>query len=157
MADRPNYDPKKWVVYYSTCPASDDEPHKGYPSDTQPSINAQRAAIIAAAKEAGATILAAYQDTEARYYETTRAALSQAIADAMTRRAVLVVAKHDRLPTLMGCGYIADLVYQKGVRVKVLDMPDWDGQDPYQLAMTYGVAAGGVEFSRKIAKYLNQL
>ena len=138
-------DPTKWVAYYRT---STRRQNLG--------LDAQRAAVQAAALAAGATIVAEYQEQESGRYDN-RAALSQAVADTLHRRAVLVVAKHDRLPTLMGAGYIADLVYKKGVRVKVLDMPDWDGQDPYQLAMTYGVAAGGVEFSRKIAKYLNQL
>ena len=120
------HDPKKWVAYYRT---STRRQNLG--------LDAQRAAITAAAKEAGATIVAEYQEQESGR-NTSRAALGQAVADTLTRRAVLVVAKHDRLSR--NIAFASQIIFTRRVPVKILNFPDDATTDPLFFGIYFGLA-----------------
>lgn len=121
-----NYDPQKWVAYYRT---STRRQNLG--------LDAQRAAVTAAAQAAGATIVAEYQEQESGRHDN-RAALGQAVADTLTRRAVLVVAKHDRLTRDLS--FAANLIFVRRVPVKILNLPDEATSDPLLFGVYYGLA-----------------
>ena len=119
-------DPTKWVAYYRT---STRRQNLG--------LDAQRAAVQAAALAAGATIVAEYQEQESGRYDN-RAALSQAVADTLHRRAVLVVAKHDRLTRDLA--FATDLIFNKRVPTKILNLPDDATRDPLLFGVYFGLA-----------------
>lgn len=129
MDNQPNYDPKKWVAYYS-APAGDTT-----------AIDAQRADIAAAAQAAGATIIAEYQEQGRGLYDYN-SPLRKAISDTEGYRAVLVVAKHDRLSRDLS--FVANLIFNKKVPVKMLNLPDKATSDPATFGVYYGMADDGI-------------
>lgn len=129
MDNQPNYDPKKWVAYYS-APAGDTA-----------AIDAQRADIAAAAQAAGATIIAEYQEQGRGLYDY-KSPLRKAISDTEGYRGVLVVAKHDRLPRDLS--FVANLIFNQKVPVKMLNLPDKATSDPATFGVYYGMADDGI-------------
>lgn len=129
MDNQPNYDPKKWVAYYS-APAGDTA-----------AIEAQRADITAAAQAAGATIIAEHQEQGRGLYDYN-SPLRKAISDTEGYRAVLVVAKHDRLSRDLS--FVANLIFNQKVPVKMLNLPDKATTDPLLFGVYYGMAEDGI-------------
>ena len=129
MDNQPNYDPKKWVAYYS-APAGDTA-----------AIDAQREDVTAAAQAAGATIIAEYQEQGRGLYDYN-SPLRKAISDTEGYRAVLVVAKHDRLTRDLS--FVANLIFVRKVPVKILNLPDEATSDPLLFGVYYGMAEDGI-------------
>ena len=129
MDNQPNYDPKKWVTYYS-APAGDTA-----------AIDAQRDEVTAAAQAAGATIIAEYQEQGRGLYDYS-SPLRKAISDTEGYRAVLVVAKHDRLSRDLS--FVAKLIFNQKVPVKMLNLPDEATSDPLLFGAFVGMAERGI-------------
>lgn len=129
MDNQPNYDPKKWVVYYSA------------PVGDTAAIDAQREEVTAAAQAAGATIIAEYQEQGRGLYDYS-SPLRKAISDTEGYRAVLVVAKHDRLSRDLA--FVANLIFVRRVPVKILNLPDEATTDPLLFGAYYGMAEDGI-------------
>ena len=129
MDNQPNYDPKKWVAYYSA------------PVGDTADIEAQRAAVTAAAQAAGATIIAEHQE-QGRGLYNYNSPLRKAISDTEGYRAVLVVAKHDRLSRDLA--FVANLIFNQKVPVKMLNLPDEATTDPLLFGVYYGMAEDGI-------------
>lgn len=129
MDNQPNYDPKKWVAYYSA------------PVGDTAAIDAQRADITAAAQAAGATIIAEHQEQGRGLYDYN-SPLRKAISDTEGYRAVLVVAKHDRLSRDLS--FVANLIFNQKVPVKMLNLPDEATTDPLLFGVYYGMAEDGI-------------
>ena len=129
MDNQPNYDPKKWVAYYSA------------PVGDTAAIEAQRADITAAAQAAGATIIAEHQELGCGLYDYN-SPLRKAISDAEGYRAVLVVAKHYRLTRDL-C-FAANLIFVRKVPVKILNLPDDATTDPVLFGLYVGMAEDGI-------------
>lgn len=129
MDDQPNYDPKKWVAYYSA------------PVGDTAAIDAQREEVTAAAQAAGATIIAEYQEQGRGLYDYN-SPLRKAISDTEGYRAVLVVAKHDRLSRDLS--FVANLIFNQKVPVKMLNLPDEATTDPLLFGAFVGMAERGI-------------
>ena len=102
-------DANRWVAYYRS--STKNQPY---------SFDIQREQVHNAAAEAGATIVAEYQE-QASGLNDNRLELKRAIADTLTRRAVLVVAWHDRLTRSVA--FAIDLLFTKKLPVLMLDIP----------------------------------
>lgn len=129
MDNQPNYDPKKWVAYYSA------------PVGDTAAIDAQREEVTAAAQAAGATIIAEYQEQWCGLYDYS-SPLRKAISDTEGYRAVLVVAKHDRLSRDLA--FVANLIFNQKVPVKMLNLPDEATTDPLLFGVYVGMAERGI-------------
>ena len=103
------YDTNRWIAYYRS--STKNQPY---------SFDIQREQVHNAAKEAGATIVSEYQE-QASGLNDNRLELKRAIADTLTRRAVLVVAWHDRLTRSVP--FAIDLLFTKKLPVLMLDIP----------------------------------
>ena len=129
MDNQPNYDPKKWVAYYSA------------PVGDTAAIDAQREEVTAAAQAAGATIIAEHQE-QGRGLCDYSSPLRKAISDTEGYRAVLVVAKHDRLSRDLA--FVANLIFNQKVPVKMLNLPGEATSDPLLFGVYYGMAEDGI-------------
>lgn len=129
MDNLPNYDPKKWVAYYSA------------PVGDTAAIEAQREEVTAAAQAAGATIIAEHQEQGRGLYDYN-SPLRKAISDTEGYRAVLVVAKHDRLSRDLA--FVANLIFNQKVPVKMLNLPDDATSDPLLFGVFVGMAERGI-------------
>ena len=129
MDNQPNYDPKKWVAYYSA------------PVGDTAAIDAQREEVTVAAQAAGATIIAEHQEQGRGLYDYS-SPLRKAISDTEGYRAVLVVAKHDRLSRDLA--FVANLIFNQKVPVKILNLPDEATTDPLLFGVYYGMAEDGI-------------
>lgn len=136
MDDQPNYDPKKWVVYSSKIGESR-------------TIEAQRTAVTAAAKEAGATIEASFciegfeNDNEGKAHCSEM--FNLAVNYALRRRAVLV------MPCLTVVNPIFNVLqrqlFDRHVPAKILGLPDEATRSMFSL---------GYECATFVLKYQQQ-
>lgn len=100
-------------------------------------LEAQRARIERAAREAGAVIVAEVEEKESGK-ECNRPGLNKAMATARKHNAVIVVAKHDRLSRDLA--YAASLVFKSGLRFNILNLPQEAQTDPLLFGVYFGLA-----------------
>lgn len=118
---------KLWIAYYRVSTR-----RQGL------GIDAQRARVQTAAKEAGATIIAEYEEKESGK-ECNRPQLNRAMAEARRHGATVVVAKHDRLSRDLS--FAADLVFKSSVSFLILNIPQEAMTDPLLFGVYFGLAA----------------
>lgn len=100
-------------------------------------LEAQRAKVMQAAQEVGATILEEVEEKESGK-ECDRPGLNKAMALAKKNGATLVVAKHDRLSRDLS--FAAHLVFKSGVRFNILNLPSEALKDALLFGVYYGMA-----------------
>lgn len=116
----------KWIAYYRV---STQKQNLG--------LDAQRARVMQAAQEMGAIILEEIEEKESGK-ECDRPGLNKAMARARMNGATLVVAKHDRLSR--DIVFASQIVFQSGVSLKVLNLPDEALTDPLLFGVYWGLA-----------------
>lgn len=122
-----NTSAEKWVVYYRV---STKRQNLG--------LDAQRAKVQAAAASAGATIIEEVEEKESGK-ECARPGLNRVMAIARKNNAVIVVAKHDRLSRDLA--YASELVFKKGLRFNILNLPPEATSDQLLFGVYFGLAA----------------
>lgn len=115
---------ERWVAYYRVSTKK-----QGL------GLDAQRAAVVAAAAAEGATIIAEVEEKESGK-ECNRPELNRAIALAKHHSAALVVAKADRLSRDLG--FACQIV--KSLRVIALNLPKEAMQDTLLFGVYFGLA-----------------
>lgn len=117
----------KWIAYYRVSTK-----RQGL------GLDAQRARVEAAAAEVGAIIVAEVEEKESGK-ECARPGLNKAMALARKHKAVLTVAKHDRLSRDLG--FASDLVFKSGVEFNILNLSPEALNSYVVFAAYYGLAA----------------
>lgn len=117
----------KWIAYYRVSTK-----RQGL------GLDAQRARVEAAAAEMGAIIIAEVEEKESGK-ECDRPELNKAMALARKHKAILTVAKHDRLSRDLA--FAAELVFKTGVKFNILNFPDEAMSDPLFFGVYFGLAA----------------
>lgn len=100
-------------------------------------LEAQKAAVLRAAEEQGATVIAEIEEKESGK-ECDRPGLNKAMATARKANAALVVAKHDRLSRDLG--FASSTVFKSGISFVILNMPKEAMTDPLLFGVYYGMA-----------------
>lgn len=117
----------KWIAYYRVSTK-----RQGL------GLEAQRARVEAAAKEAGAMIVAEVEEKESGK-ECSRPGLNKAIAMARKHGATITVAKHDRLSRDLS--FAAELVFKSGLSFNILNLPPEATTDQLLFGVYFGLAA----------------
>lgn len=117
----------KWIAYYRVSTK-----RQGL------GLDAQRARVEAAAIEMGATIVAEVEEKESGK-ECDRPGLNKAMALARKHKAILTVAKHDRLSRDLS--FASEMVFNSGIRFNILNLPKEAMSDYLLFGVYFGLAA----------------
>lgn len=133
---------EKWVCYYRT---STEKQALG--------LDVQQSAIQKEAIRCGATIVAEIEEQECGE-ERDRPGLNKAMALARKHKATLVAYKHDRLSRDLG--FASDLIFNRGLKFKILNLPEIALQNHVVFGAMYGMAQEELKMIRNRTKDVRQ-